>query len=59
MAHTSKAARQLITHKKVLIGGDSINAPSYIVPVEMENKISIKPAKVKKKISKEVMEAAE
>ena len=59
MAHTSKAARQLITHKKVLIGGDSINAPSYIVPVEMENKISLKPGKVKKKIPKEIMEEEE
>ncbi len=59
MAHTPKGARQLITHKKVLIRGESINAPSYIVPVELENKISIKPSKEKKKIIKEVMGAVE
>jgi small subunit ribosomal protein S4 len=49
MATTSKSARQLITHKKVLINGESINAPSYIVPVELENKITIKKNKVKAK----------
>lgn len=47
LATTQKSARQLIAHKKVLINGRSINAPSYIVPVELENKISLKPAKVK------------
>ncbi len=47
MAHTPKGARQLITHKKVLIEGNSINSPSYIVPIDLENKISIKPSKVK------------
>ena len=49
MATTSKSARQLITHKKVLINGESINSPSFIVPVELENKISIKKNKVKVK----------
>jgi small subunit ribosomal protein S4 len=49
MATTSKSARQLITHKKVLINGESINAPSYIVPVELENKITLKKNKVKVK----------
>ncbi|VVB82902.1 30S ribosomal protein S4 [uncultured archaeon] len=52
MATTTKSARQLITHKKVLINGNSINAPSYIVPVEFENKISLKPHKVKTKVAK-------
>jgi small subunit ribosomal protein S4 len=49
MATTPKSARQLITHKKVLINGESINAPSYIVPVELENKITLKKNKVKVK----------
>jgi small subunit ribosomal protein S4 len=49
MATTAKSARQLITHKKVLINGNSINAPSYLVPVEFENKITLKEAKVKHK----------
>jgi small subunit ribosomal protein S4 len=51
MATTPKSARQLITHKKVLINGESINAPSFIVPVELEDKISIKKNKVKVKKS--------
>jgi small subunit ribosomal protein S4 len=56
IARTPKSARQLITHKKVLIGENSINSPSYIVPTELENKIKIKPMKVKEKIKKESME---
>jgi small subunit ribosomal protein S4 len=55
MAHTPKGARQLITHKKVLIGGNSINSPSYIVPIVLEDKITLKPMKVKQKIKKEEM----
>lgn len=42
LATTSKGARQLITHKKVIVGGNVIDSPSYIVPVELENKISLK-----------------
>ena len=49
MATTSKSARQLITHKKVLINGNSINAPSYLVPIEFENKITLKEKKTKSK----------
>jgi small subunit ribosomal protein S4 len=47
---TSKSARQLITHKKILINGNVINVPSYIVPIELEDKISIKKKKVRKKL---------
>jgi small subunit ribosomal protein S4 len=53
MAHTPKSARQLITHKKVLIEGNSINSPSYIVPIDLEDKISIKEGKIKRKIISE------
>jgi small subunit ribosomal protein S4 len=53
IASTTKGARQLITHKKVLINGESINAPSYLVPVELENKITLKEHKAKKKVNKE------
>ena len=48
MATTPKSARQLITHKKVMINEKSINAPSYIVPVEFEDKITLKKKKEKK-----------
>lgn len=46
---TIKNARQLITHKKILVNGKIINSPSYIVPIELENKISLKPKKKKQK----------
>lgn len=55
-ATTPKSARQLITHKKVLVGEKNINAPSYIVPVELENKIKIKPKKEKKVKAKPIEE---
>lgn len=54
---TSKSARQLITHKKVLIDGEINNSPSYIVPVDLENKITLKKNKVKKIIKKEAEES--
>lgn len=44
----AKGARQLITHKKILIDGEVTNIPSYIVPADLENKISLKTAKHKK-----------
>jgi len=47
LATTPKSARQLITHKKVLIDGRALNSPSYIVPVELENKIKLKESKKK------------
>jgi len=60
-ATTSKSARQLITHRKVLINGRVVDSPSYIVPVEMENKISLKESKAKtdkgiSSIPKEIVE---
>lgn len=42
IATTVKAARQLITHRKVLVDGKVINSPSFIVPIDMEDKISLK-----------------
>ncbi|MBT96576.1 MAG: 30S ribosomal protein S4 [Candidatus Pacearchaeota archaeon] len=48
---TPKSARQLITHKKVLVNGNIVNSPSYIVPTELEGKIFLK-KKEKKKLEK-------
>ena len=48
IATTPKSARQLITHKKILINGKIVDSPSYIVPVELEDKISLKMKKLKK-----------
>lgn len=61
IARTPKHARQLITHRKVLVNGKVVNSPSYIVPVEMENKISLKPTRerVKKDISETKTEGTE
>ncbi|MFH1325788.1 MAG: 30S ribosomal protein S4 [archaeon] len=53
IANTQKNARQLITHKKILVNGKAVNSPSYIVPIEYENKISLKKEKLKTEKIKE------
>lgn len=40
-ARTPKHARQLIVHKHIAINGNIVNIPSYIVPVDEEDKIEI------------------
>jgi small subunit ribosomal protein S4 len=57
IANTSKQARQMITHKKVLIDGKIVNIPSYIVPVELREKIQIR--EKKKRIPKTQKEESE
>lgn len=42
LAPTVKTARQMIVHKKILVNGKIVSVPSYIVPVEFEDSISIK-----------------
>ena len=49
IATTPKGARQLITHKKVMVDGEVVDSPSYIVPVEYENKISLKIKPIREK----------
>jgi small subunit ribosomal protein S4 len=49
LATTPKQARQLIVHKKILVDKKAVDSPSYIVPVELENKITLKE---KKKLNK-------
>jgi small subunit ribosomal protein S4 len=49
LALSPKSARQLIVHKKVLINNNVVNSPSYIVPLELEDKISLKKTKKNKK----------
>jgi len=57
LATTPKAARQLIAHKKVLVDGEIIDSPSYLVSVDLEGKIEVvkkqKNKVVKEKISEE------
>lgn len=52
-ASTPRSARQLITHKKVLVDGKVVNIPSYIVPIDLEDKIIIKKPKKKAALKKE------
>lgn len=49
IAPTTKSARQIIVHKKVMVNGRVVDSPSYIVPVEFEDKITLR-----KKIKKEI-----
>ncbi len=42
LAPTMKAARQMIVHKKIIVGGKAVDSPSYIVPKKFENDITIK-----------------
>ena len=50
---TIKTARQMIVHKKVLVDNKTINRPSYIVPINLENKITLKQSKKKIKVKEE------
>ncbi len=56
IATTVKTARQMITHKKILVNGRAVSTPSYIVPVEFEGKITVKKKIKVKKIKEEVKE---
>jgi small subunit ribosomal protein S4 len=49
LTSTVKEARQLIVHKKVLVDGRAVDSPSYIVPTELEGKITVKKKLNKKK----------
>ena len=53
IASTPRSSRQLITHKKIIVDEAVVSIPSYIVPVELENKISIR-QKIKNKIAKPI-----
>jgi len=47
LANTPKQARQLVTHKYVLVDENIVNTPSFLITKELENKISIKEKKEK------------
>ena len=54
IAPTIKSARQLITHKKIRVNDGIVNSPAYVVPIEFENKISLKQRKRESKPQLEV-----
>ena len=49
---TPKSARQLVTHKKIIVNGNIIDSPSYIVPIKLENEISLKSKKKNQIVNK-------
>ncbi len=54
IAPTIKAARQLITHKKIKVNDGIVNSPAYVVPIEFENKIFLKQRKKENKPEMEI-----
>lgn len=56
IARTPKLARQLITHKHILINKNVVNIPSYHVSLDEEGNIELKLKNMKKKVneSKEI-----
>lgn len=42
LASAAKGARQMVVHKKILIGGKVVSSPSYLIPVAQEGLISVK-----------------
>ena len=55
IAHTPKEARQLVTHKHIIISNKIVDVPSYIVLVEEEKNIK----KIEKERRKEPKEGTE
>jgi len=53
LANTAKQARQMIVHKKIFVAGSAINIPSYIVPVELEQNITLRAGTTKVKNQEE------
>ncbi len=51
LANTPKQARQFITHGQVMIENRKVSYPSYMVPVDEEEKIIVKISPVKKMAS--------
>jgi len=42
LAKTPKHARQLVTHKNILVDNKMVNSPSFVVAKNLENKIKLK-----------------
>jgi small subunit ribosomal protein S4 len=59
LTNTVREARQKIIHKYVLVDGNVVNSPSYLVTTDLENKLSILEAKPKKVKQEKVEEKEE
>ncbi len=53
LSKTARHARQMITHRNILVDGRAIDVPSYLVPVALESHISAKKTSKKPKEAKE------
>ncbi len=42
ISNTAKQGRQMIVHKRILVGGKKINSPSYLVKIDEEDDIKLK-----------------
>ncbi len=56
LARTIKQARQMVVHKKILINGNVVNAPSYLVPISEEASIELR---IRQKAQKETQKGVE
>ena len=59
IAETVKQARQMVVHKKILVGGNVVNSPSYVVQVSLESTINVKKKAKKPKVEKKEEPAEE
>lgn len=57
LASTLNQARQLVTHRKVIIGDMIVDMPNYLVDVEQEKKIKLRERKPKAKKEEKKVEA--
>lgn len=53
LANTHQEARQMVVHKRVMVGGQVVNVPSYLVKVKEERLVSIKKKIRKPKVKEE------
>ena len=53
IANAPKQARQMVTHKRIMIGNRTVNIPSYLVKVKDDGLISIKKKTKKPKVKEE------
>jgi len=58
LVSTSKQARQLIVHKHVLVNGNIVNIPSFLVTKEVEDKISLKEKKRKERSPEDIIKTS-
>lgn len=57
LATTPKQARQMITHKRLLIKGNVVGSPSYLVRVSEENSLSVRAQQHKPAIANNSVES--